>query len=121
MSATQMNLRIDAQTKERGDAALAQAGYSPTQAVRAIWTFAAAHVHDPQAVKNLLLQAEPESDYERETRKAAKRAVLKRCGTLCEQLASTVGPSVRQGLENVSDKEVRDGARWARWEERGLL
>ena len=47
MSMAQMNTRIDAEVKERGDAVLAQAGYSSSQAVRAIWSFAASHAHEP--------------------------------------------------------------------------
>ncbi len=34
----QMNTRISRSLKERGDAALERAGYSPSQAVRKLWT-----------------------------------------------------------------------------------
>lgn len=51
---SQVNARIDANLKARGDAALARAGYTPTQAVRAVWTFAACHEDDPDAVSAML-------------------------------------------------------------------
>ena len=37
MAATQMNIRMDAALKESGNAALARLGYTPSQAVRALW------------------------------------------------------------------------------------
>lgn len=51
---TQMNVRIDRTLKERGDVALAKAGFTPSQAVRAVWEFAAAHERDPEAIANAL-------------------------------------------------------------------
>ena len=37
MAAAQMNIRMDAALKESGNAALARLGYTPSQAVRALW------------------------------------------------------------------------------------
>lgn len=53
----QMNMRIDAALKAGGDAALAQAGYTPSAAVRALWEFAAAHAAAPQEISALLESA----------------------------------------------------------------
>ena len=47
MPMAQMNTRIDAEVKERGDAVLAQAGYSSSQAVRAIWSLSLIHISEP--------------------------------------------------------------------------
>lgn len=41
MAAVQMNTRIDAELKAEGDAAFAELGYSPSEAVRLMWGFAA--------------------------------------------------------------------------------
>ena len=54
LAMAQMNTRIDADLKQRGDAALKRAGYTPSQAVRALWEFAAAHVHEPEVVAQVL-------------------------------------------------------------------
>ncbi|WP_139652448.1 type II toxin-antitoxin system RelB/DinJ family antitoxin [Raoultibacter phocaeensis] len=43
MAATQMNTRIDSALKRKGDEVLAKHGYSPSEAVRALWEYAAAH------------------------------------------------------------------------------
>ncbi len=43
----QMNVGIDSSLKERGDAVLAGAGYTPTQAVRALWTIASGNKGNP--------------------------------------------------------------------------
>lgn len=50
METTQMNIRINPALKERGDAVFKQLGWSPSEAVRAFWSFADAHADDPQLV-----------------------------------------------------------------------
>ena len=58
----QMNTRIDRALKERGDEALARAGYSPSHAVRKLWERAAAHAQDPRAIRELLDPSDNASD-----------------------------------------------------------
>lgn len=50
----QLNTRIPATLKEQGDRALERAGYTPSQAVRALWELAARHAHEPNAVRAAL-------------------------------------------------------------------
>lgn len=40
MGAVQMNVRIDEETKRRGDEVFARAGFTPSQVVRAVWEYA---------------------------------------------------------------------------------
>lgn len=47
MSMTQLNTRIEAATKAQGDAVLLRNGYTPSQAVRALWTHIAQTQHVP--------------------------------------------------------------------------
>ena len=54
LSATQMNVRIDASLKEAGDDALSSIGFTPTQAVRALWEKAAKRGEHLQDVHRLL-------------------------------------------------------------------
>lgn len=54
MAATQMNIRIDSAVKSEGDLALAQAGYTPTQAVRLLWEYARRKLGDIQGLRELL-------------------------------------------------------------------
>ena len=67
-TAAQINVRLDADLKRSGDAALSRAGMTPSQAVRALWQLAASLADRPGALEDILLRAE-----QREREKAAKR------------------------------------------------
>lgn len=54
MATTQMNIRIDSTVKSEGDLALAQAGYTPTQAVRLLWECARRRLGDIHGLRELL-------------------------------------------------------------------
>ena len=61
MAATaQINARIDASLKEAGDAALANAGFTPTQAIRAVWAMARKYASRPTELRERLLPDEAE-------------------------------------------------------------
>lgn len=130
MSTVQVNTRIDASIKERGDVALAQAGYSPTQVVRTVWAFAASQVHDPQAIRDFLSQAETERDSDRDTRIAEKKAALERIVATRNNLAAAIDspqdstarnlPETHQEANALSDRDLRGEVLFSRWEERGL-
>ena len=47
----QMITCLPGSLKKRGDAALAKAGFTPSQAVREVWSFAAQHADDPEAIR----------------------------------------------------------------------
>ena len=51
---TQLNVRINKTLRERGTAALAEIGFTPSEAVRALWEKAALKGDDLQAVDELL-------------------------------------------------------------------
>ncbi|MDM8271184.1 type II toxin-antitoxin system RelB/DinJ family antitoxin [Thermophilibacter provencensis] len=54
----QVNARIDAELKREGDAALAAAGLTPTQAVRALWELATHLKESPGQLRAALLPDE---------------------------------------------------------------
>lgn len=58
---TQMNVRIEADLKERGDRAFERIGSSPSEMVRALWRYASRHANDPKACNQLIemLNEEP--------------------------------------------------------------
>ncbi len=56
MAAVQMNTRIDSELKAQGDAAFAELGYSPSEAVRLLWGFAARNRHSRRTLANMLQQ-----------------------------------------------------------------
>ena len=49
---TQMNVRIDRQLKEAGDAVLAHLGMTPSQAVRELWQYLTENGHMPVTKKD---------------------------------------------------------------------
>lgn len=54
----QINVRLDRDLKQRGDAALAEMGISPSDAVRALWAKAAMRGKSLEAVKKLLFASD---------------------------------------------------------------
>ena len=59
-TAAQINVRLDADLKRSGDAALSKAGMTPSQAVRALWQLAASpllcgRVPSPRTARRLLV------------------------------------------------------------------
>lgn len=50
----QMNFRLDPETKEKGDAALAEAGYTPSEAARSLWEVAASGRYRPELIRSFL-------------------------------------------------------------------
>lgn len=67
---SQVNARIDAGLKRRGDAGLRAAGLTPTKAVRAVWELAARYKDDPQQLLDALY---PDQAAQRRQVDAAKR------------------------------------------------
>ena len=56
-TSAQLNVRMDPLLKAAGDAGLADIGFSPSEAVRALWTIAARRGKDAMQVKQLLATA----------------------------------------------------------------
>lgn len=71
-TAAQINVRLDADLKRSGDAALSRAGMTPSQAVRALWQLAASLADRPGALEDILLPSRARAE-QREREKAAKR------------------------------------------------
>ena len=106
MATTQMNVRIDADVKRRGDAALARAGFTPTQAVRRVWEHVAALADSPEEVVRLL--GEPDEGGSRE------RLLLRESADalgLVDALVAKRGPLSAEGLDY-------DELRYRAWKER---
>ena len=50
----QVNARVRPELKKSGEAALANAGYTPTKAIRLLYAFASEHASSPQAIADYL-------------------------------------------------------------------
>ena len=56
MATVQMNTRIDATLKAQGDATFAELGFTPSEAVRLMWGFAARNRHDHKVLSSMIAQ-----------------------------------------------------------------
>ena len=121
---TQMNTRIDRKLKERGDAALARAGFTPSQAVRALWKFAAEH--EPKEIE-ALLRGEEGPD-EAESQDAASKlqeieAFWAKCDEIVDGLQNrrvVAGFSPLDDSNSLSDDELKEREWLERLEEREI-
>lgn len=88
---TQMNVRIDAATKSAGDAALANAGYTPSSAARTLWSYAAAHADSPESIAELLSTAQADADARRAECRREKTRLVQEGPRIVEAFRERVG------------------------------
>lgn len=104
MEATvQMNTRLSRSLKEQGDAVLARKGFTPSQAVRALWSYACNH----QDVPPFMAETQADASSEEKLRKLA--LIEKNVGlaiTVAQQCGYK-GPT-RNLLGGKTWREIRD-------------
>lgn len=111
---SQMNIRINDNLKVAGDSALAEIGYAPSEAIRALWSIAARRGESLERVEALLNE-------NTENVNASKRAEALRSSW------NAIDNGLRSlGLENVhmnseDDSELLEDALYHHAEERGWL
>lgn len=116
----QINARIGRTLKERGDAALERAGYSPSQAIRKLWDFAASNAHNPQAIQNLFGAENETTQAEAEKERARRREVVMESANIVADAYERLGITPSDWTTNASYEEMRDYALLERLRERGL-
>lgn len=102
VATSQINVRIDAELKQAGDEALAAAGLTPTQAVRALWALAKRHASEPEEIVSAL---EPE---ETASRPDLECAIREGSGLVEKALAATGIGSAAQPDQRSYDELKRD-------------
>lgn len=128
MDTVQMNTRIDRTLKREGDAALAAAGYTPSQAVRAIWELAVKLRKNPEKLRALLseqpstpgVQAPGNSLSEEATpaNDDGLRAHRERMATIQKRFDDLVIDTSMPYADDESDEEALETALFERyWEE----
>lgn len=119
---SQVNARIDADLKATGDAVLAAAGLTPTQAVRMLWSLAVRYQGEPEKLRAALDPdaAEPTPDElaERQHKVKAYHACLSQWQNVRVVLGITGTDPDREGL---SDREYTDLLREEHFREKGYL
>lgn len=113
----QLNVRMGAALKERGDAGLASIGLTASEAVRALWELASSGAQNLAALQRLLADAPA----------ASPRAEVLDAGDPLSEGKNLYAAALSQlGLEaapldaGVSDKELLQDALLERLEEKGL-
>lgn len=106
---TQMNVRIDIETKRKGNEALAAIGYSPSAAVRAIWEKAAAHRTDTAFLRQLLEDEAAETPKELEDQ-LRRRAVVEKGLRIIPEAYERLGitPALDPFFATADWKDIRD-------------
>ena len=97
MGTVQMNTRMDAGLKKQGDAVLAEMGYTPSQAVRALWRFAVNNKDRPQQIHQVLADGSDTATFD------ARLIAIERGRSICQELAGLPAE-----FAHASYKELRD-------------
>ena len=99
-TAAQINVRLDADLKRSGDAALSRAGMTPSQAVRALWQLAASLADRPGALEDILLPSRARAE-QREREKASSSWIR---GRSCSLPLAVSRESIWPGLSHRTTK-----------------
>lgn len=123
MATTQMNIRIDAKTKEQGDAVFAEIGYTPTRVVRLLWEYAACMKSKPDEVEQLLKEAERTMDPAAEDERQRRIRVADEGLRIFPNFLATMGIQDAAPFkeDELSPAERREQAAWERAYEKGLV
>lgn len=122
----QMNVRVDADTKKRGDRAFERIGMSPSEAVRSLWGYADRHANNPEALRQLIAELEEAPRETPELAIAAQRASLAEEGRAlvenfrAENHLSSAIPDDDDDERLTYYEELREEAYRERLVERGL-
>ena len=116
----QINARINRTLKERGDAALERAGYTPSQAIRNLWDFAARNAHNPRAIQALFGAANDVEERKAEKERARRREAAIKGANIVAEAYERYGIEPSDWTKNASYEEMRDYALLERLRERGL-
>lgn len=119
----QMNIRIDPTLKDEGDSVFESIGWSPSQAVRALYETAVRHRYDVAALRSFLMGSEGEEASE-PIAENSKLRIAEEGRRAADKAIKELGIS-KKAMQKVwtttSDKELLEQARYERMVERGLI
>lgn len=114
---TQMNVRIDAGIKERGDQVFAALGYTPSQVVRLVWQFAADHGDAPTILAAAMENPQGSAS---ELLNNQRVADARRGADLFKAFRNRMNIAPPDSLDDIDYDALRDEAFDARFADRGL-
>lgn len=117
---TQINVRIDRALKNAGDAALLDAGITPSEAIRALWELAVRTKQTPHALHGVLFPKAPEEANKAAEHRAAQVARALAGQKIVEDALGTSEAADCGLAAPADDKELyfealldRRGSRWS--------
>lgn len=121
MGMTQINARISASVKLAGDAALNEAGYTPTQAIRALWEYAGRNRGNEKELRRVFDVLEGKNDVGSRGSEVARRLQIAAEGPLiAERALSEMGIDPAVYSDDAADKDLLEQALLDKMRERGL-
>lgn len=114
MPTGQMNVRIDDDIRIAGNEAFESIGWSPSQAAREVWAYAARNRRNPRKLKEMrrLFEDAPVAPQPSKAMEGARMA---------EEFRIKMGLEPQRPEEQLSYAELKELAMYERLEERGLL
>lgn len=119
MPMSQMNVRIDDDIRIEGNLALEEVGWTPSQAARALWSYAARNRQHPRKLREMMSSLEGSPGSEKEKPQPSE-AVL-RASRIYDEFCDKVGIDSSKPREALPYEQLKEEAFLERWQERGLL
>ena len=116
----QVNARIDASLKVSGDAALAEAGLTPTKAIRAMWGRFSSLADQPDKIREFVSGSQTEPSSAACAERDRKLALAREGSQIVARSLASRGISVSEGSEELPYDELREQVLLERLRERGL-
>lgn len=121
----QINARIDSNLKVSGDAALAEAGLTPTKAIRSMWGLFSSLADQPDKIRELVSGQQPEPSSAACAKRDRKLALAREGSQIVARSLASRGISVSEGFDGLSYDELsydelREQVLFERLRERGL-
>lgn len=116
----QMNVRLDAELKAKGDGVLERVGLTPTKAVRALWERLASCSDRPEKVTELLMPQERPSDESEDAERFRKLRIAREGAQIVARSLAERGIELSSVTDDTPYEELRERVLVERLQERGL-
>lgn len=116
----QMNVRLDAELKAKGDSVLERAGLTPTKAVRALWERLVSCADRPERAIELLMPQERASDGSEDAERARRLRIAREGAQIVTRSLAERGVDVSSVTDDTPYEELRERVLMERLRERGL-
>ena len=120
MATTQINVRIDDAVKLAGDQAMSTVGFTPTQAIRALWEFAQRNRHDHRKLATMFdMLTEKDAPHDVPLGAEEREAIIEEGPRIIERALADMGVETFCPPD-FSDKDFLEDALASDMEEKGL-